>query len=66
MKRVNYHLTEFQIKKLKELSKQTGLSTAELIRRAIDKGYPSKPLGRRTLKTGEKRLAEGGRFEKGV
>ena len=36
MKRVNYHLTELQIKQLKKLSKQTGLSMAELIRRAID------------------------------
>jgi len=36
MIRVNYHLTESQIKKLKELSKQTGLKVAELIRRAID------------------------------
>jgi len=36
MKRVNYHLTELHIKKLKELSKQTGLTVAELIRRAID------------------------------
>ena len=36
MKRVNYHLTELQIEKLKKLSKQTGLSIAELIRRAID------------------------------
>jgi len=37
MKRVNYHLTELQLKQLKKLSKQTGLSVAELIRRAIDK-----------------------------
>jgi len=36
MKRVNYHLTELQIKWLKDLSKQIGLSVAELIRRAID------------------------------
>ena len=36
MKRVNYHLTELQIKLLKDLSKKTGLSFAELIRRAID------------------------------
>ena len=37
MKRVDYHLTELQLKQLKKLSKQTGLSVAELIRRAIDK-----------------------------
>lgn len=36
MKRVNFHLTEVQIKKLKTLSKKTGLSVAEIIRRAID------------------------------
>lgn len=37
MIRVNFHLTKIQIKKLRELSKKTGLSVAELIRRAIDK-----------------------------
>ncbi len=37
MKRVNFHLAEEQIKKLKKLSKKTGISIAELIRRAIDK-----------------------------
>lgn len=36
MKRISYHLTDAQIKRLKELSEQTGLSVAELIRRAID------------------------------
>jgi len=36
MKRVNYHLTQKQIESLKKLSKETGLSVAELIRRAID------------------------------
>jgi catalase (peroxidase I) len=37
MVRVNYHLTDKQISKLKEMSKDTGLSVAELIRRAVDK-----------------------------
>jgi predicted DNA-binding protein len=36
MLRVNYHLTEHQIEELKNLSERTGLSMAELIRRAID------------------------------
>jgi len=36
MKRINHHLTEKQIKKLKELSEKTGLSASELIRRALD------------------------------
>jgi len=37
MKRVAFHLTEQQIKKLQKVSKETGLKVAELIRRAIDK-----------------------------
>lgn len=36
MKRVNYHLTEKQIEALTKYSESTGLSVAELIRRAID------------------------------
>lgn len=36
MKRVNYHLTEIQIKRLRTLSDTTGLSVAEIIRRAVD------------------------------
>ena len=42
MKRVNYHLTENQIEKLKTLSRVTGLSVAELIRRAVDQFNPAK------------------------
>lgn len=36
MKRVNYHLTTKQIEALKQASESTGLSVAEIIRRAID------------------------------
>ena len=36
MQRVNFHLTKNQIKALRQLSDGTGLSVAELIRRAID------------------------------
>lgn len=36
MKRVNYHLTDHQLKRLKRISKTSGLTVAELIRRAID------------------------------
>jgi Ribbon-helix-helix protein, copG family len=36
MKRVNYHLTEDEIKGLQGLSERIGLSVAEIIRRAID------------------------------
>ncbi len=36
MKRTNIHLTEKQIGLLKQLSEETGLTSAELVRRAID------------------------------
>lgn len=36
MKRTNIYLTDPSVERLKALSKQTGLSVAELIRRAID------------------------------
>ena len=36
MIRVNYHLTEKQLARLKELSKETGLTVSEMIWRAID------------------------------
>jgi len=36
MIRTNIHLTEGQLKNLRKLAKQTGLSVAELVRRAID------------------------------
>jgi hypothetical protein len=38
MKRVGYYLTEKQFRYLKKVSKITGLSVSELIRRIID-GY---------------------------
>ena len=36
MKRVDYYLTEKEIKKLKSLKEKTGLSVSEIIRRAVD------------------------------
>lgn len=36
MKRVNYHLTEQQIEQLHNISQETGLTVAEIIRRAVD------------------------------
>ena len=36
MKRVNFTISEVEIKRLKALSKETGLSASEIIRRAID------------------------------
>jgi len=35
-KRVNFYLSEIQIKRLKMMSKKTGLSASEVLRRAID------------------------------
>ena len=35
-KRVGFYLTETEIKKLKRVSRKTGLSVSEIIRRAID------------------------------
>lgn len=35
-KRVGFYLTDSQIKELKKVSKKTGLTVSELIRRAID------------------------------
>jgi len=37
MKRINTHLTEQQVGRLKKFAEKTGLKVAELIRRAIDK-----------------------------
>ena len=34
--RVGFYLTDFQVKKLKSVSKKTGLTVSEIIRRAID------------------------------
>jgi predicted DNA-binding protein len=39
MKRTNIYLTEIQSKKFKGLSKKTGYSMAELIRRALDEWF---------------------------
>jgi hypothetical protein len=44
MRKVNYHLTDRQIAALREAADESGLSVAELIRRAIDAymgGLPS-------------------------
>lgn len=36
MKRLNLYFSEKQIKNMKQLSRETGLSVAELVRRAVD------------------------------
>jgi predicted DNA-binding protein len=38
MKRISVWLSEVQIKRLRQVSKRTGLKMAELIRRFIDEG----------------------------
>lgn len=47
MKRVNYYLPENQIKRLVELSKRTGLSMSELIRRALDEFFERRKTGKK-------------------
>ena len=42
MIRVNIHLTEQEIEKLKQEAKKTGLTVAELVRRAIDQALRDK------------------------
>lgn len=37
MRRVNWTITERQHQELKEISRETGLSISELVRRALDK-----------------------------
>ena len=45
MKRTNIYLTERSTDKLKALSKETGLSVAELVRRAIDAFLKKQVIG---------------------
>jgi len=42
MIRVNFHLTQQQLEKLRRESKDTGLTVAELIRRAVDEALKDK------------------------
>ena len=42
MKRVDHYITPKQLKMLKKMSKDTGLTVSDLIRRAIDEIYSSK------------------------
>ncbi len=45
--RVNHYMSDIQIKKLKKLSKLTGLSVSEHIRRAIDEYLSKQERGKR-------------------
>lgn len=61
MRRANYHLTEQQHEALQAISEQTGLSVAEIIRRAVDHylAIPPVPLPRdRSTKEAEGRRKE--------
>ena len=44
MKRKHYHLTDQQIKALKREAKRTGLNVSEIVRRAIDAYFETRPL----------------------
>ena len=57
MKRVNYHLTEAEITRLQALSNKTGLSVAEIIRRAIDE-YLDRKERKNMEKEGEEEVSE--------
>jgi predicted DNA-binding protein len=35
-KRMNFYLTDVEVKRLNEMSKKTGLTASEIVRRAID------------------------------
>jgi predicted DNA-binding protein len=35
-KRMNFYLTDIEVKRLNEISKKTGLTASEIVRRAID------------------------------
>jgi len=35
-KRMNFYLTDVEVKRLAEMSKKTGLTASEIVRRAID------------------------------
>jgi len=39
MKRINFHITENHLSALKEIKERTGVSGAEIIRRALDKFF---------------------------
>ena len=54
MKRVNYHLTEEEIRRLQVLSINTGLSVAEIIRRAVDE-YLDRKERKNLKKEGKKK-----------
>lgn len=42
MKRIHFHISEMQVAKLQAESKKSGLSVAELVRRAIDAFFAEK------------------------
>jgi predicted DNA-binding protein len=48
-KRMNFYLAEIQIKRLKAISKKTGLSASEILRRAIDEYWEKFQLKKEQL-----------------
>lgn len=38
-KRINFYLTDLQVKRLQAMSKKTGLAASEIVRRAIDEYF---------------------------
>ena len=54
MRRVNFHITEFQLTKIKAVSQCTGLSMAEILRRLIDSDFEEMNLTPNTETENEK------------
>lgn len=45
MKRINFYLSKIQIERLNKLSKKSGLSASEIMRRAIDEYWEKQKKG---------------------
>jgi predicted DNA-binding protein len=50
MKRMNFYLADIQIRRLKAITKKTGLPLSDILRRAIDEYWETYKLKKQTLK----------------
>jgi len=58
MKRVNYYVSEVQLKRLESLSRQTGLSASEILRKAIDEYWGRNKKRAKFKSSGERSALE--------
>ncbi|MGA2517913.1 MAG: ribbon-helix-helix domain-containing protein [Thermodesulfobacteriota bacterium] len=63
-KRVGFYLTDLQIKNLKKVSKATGLTVSEIIRRAVDEHLKQYKNGKQVGKPGVSFPGKGSLAEK--